>query len=161
MTGGPATATITHADFFAALFPDPDELIELRSLPSKARDFFTPCDSEGIERFIRENAGENLYFGVATRRTRDSGKLENCGLLQALFVDIDFKVTPEPEARGKLERFQLKPSIVVNSGGGLHTYWLLREPLDLQTEAVKGRSLLRRPVCIPQPTWDLDPQLSV
>lgn len=137
-------ATITRADFFAALFPDPDGLIELRALPSKARDFFTPCDSEGIERFIRVNAGENLYFGVATRRTRGSGKLENCGLLHGPFADIDFKVTPEPEARALLERFPLKPSIVVNSGGGLHVYFLLREPLDLQTEAAKARSLLRR-----------------
>lgn len=141
MTGA---ATATLADFFAALFPDPDGLIELRALPSKARDFFTPCDSEGIERFIRVNAGENLYFGVATRRTRDSGKLENCGLLHVLFVDIDFKGISESEARALLERFPLKPSIIVNSGGGLHVYFLLREPLDLQTEAAKARSLLRR-----------------
>lgn len=141
MTGA---ATITRADFFAALFPDPDGLIELRALPSKTRDFFKPHDSEGIERFIRVNAGEDLYFGVATRRTRDSGKRENCSLLHVLFVDIDFKVTPEPEARAKLQRFPLKPSIIVNSGGGLHVYYLLWEPLDLQTEAAKARSLLRR-----------------
>ena len=28
-------ATITLADFFAALFPDPDGLIELRALPGR------------------------------------------------------------------------------------------------------------------------------
>lgn len=141
---GAATAT-TRADFFAALFPDLDSgLIELRALPSKARGFFTPDDSEGMERFITTNGSQNLYLGIASRRKPGDGSLANCGALYAIFAEADFKVIPESEARAKLERFPLKPSIVIASGGGLHVYWLLWEPLDLQMEATRARSLLRR-----------------
>ncbi len=139
-------ATTMRADFFTALVCDADSggLLELRALPSKVQDFFSPCDFESIERFIVEHSHENVYFGVATRRDCSSGALANCGALGALFVDIDS--TSAPEARARLYRFPLKPSIVVASGGGLHGYYLLREPIDLQApgEAERAKSLLRR-----------------
>jgi hypothetical protein len=142
-----ATATITLTDFLHVLHPpDSEGFIDLRALPSKAQAFIRPGDIEAAERFIRAHADENLYFGPATRKTRDSGKLENCGALNDLFSDIDFKLTPEPEAMAKLEGFLLKPSIVVRSGGGLHCYWLLREPFDLQDfeDRKRAKNLLRR-----------------
>jgi hypothetical protein len=52
--------------------------------------------------------------------------------LPALFVDIDFKHHPEALARRDIAKCNLPPSIIVSSGHGLHCYWLLREPLDLQ-----------------------------
>lgn len=72
------------------------------------------------------------------------GSLGNCHELRALFVDIDFKMTPEVEARARLDRFLLKPSFVIANGGGLHCYWLLREPFDLPGESQKAKSYLRR-----------------
>lgn len=135
----------TVADFLAALHPtDSGGFIDLRALPSRRQAFVQPGDAVGIERFIRTHSGQNLYFGVATRKSRDSGQAENCSALRALFVDLDFKSTAEHEARAKLERFPLKPTVVIHSGGGLHVYWLTREPLDLQIEAAKTKSLLRR-----------------
>ncbi|WP_337288620.1 DUF3631 domain-containing protein [Candidatus Methylomirabilis sp.] len=139
-------ATITLADFFAALFPDPDGLIELRALPSKRQAFILPGDIETAERFLHTHAQENIYFGVATRKDASSGALENCLALHAIFVDMDFKVTPEPQARAKIEGFLLKPSFIVRSGGGLHGYWLLREPLNLRApeDRQQAKNLLRR-----------------
>lgn len=143
---GTTTAT-TRADFLAALHPhDGPGLIDLRALPSKAQAFIRPGDIEAVERFIRAHADENLYVGVATRKSPDSGKLENCGLLHVLFIDIDFKDISEAEARVLLERFPFPPSIIVASGGGLHCYWLLKEPLNLQDpeERQNAYSLLKR-----------------
>jgi hypothetical protein len=85
-----------------------------------------------------------VYVAVATRKDATSGKLENCRDLAALFVDLDFKVTAEPEARDRLARFPLHPSAIVQSGGGLHTYWFFREPMTLPAEAARARALLRR-----------------
>ena len=138
------TQTATLADFFAALFPGAEGLIELRALPSGAQGFFARDDLDAVDRFLRDQGKQDLYFGVAYRRTPGSGKLENCGKLYALFCDIDFKSTPEPEARALIEKFPLKPSIVVRSGGGLHVYWVMREALVLEHEAEYALSLLRR-----------------
>jgi hypothetical protein len=76
--------------------------------------------------------------------------LENCGLLAALFVDIDFKAVqahpnalPEDQSRALLSTFPLEPSIVVHTGGGLHVYWLLKDPLDLAHDATTANTYLR------------------
>jgi len=130
--------------FFAALFEGCEGLLELRALPSKARTFVAPDDDAAIERFAQQHAGENVFVGVASRRDASGGELINCRHLGALFVDIDFKRVPEPEARKRLAEFPLRPSIVVRSGGGLHVYWLLREPLELPDEAAQAKTLLRR-----------------
>jgi len=134
----------SRVDFFAALFDGCAGLIEFRALPSKARAFFRPTDHTGIEGFLTENQHQDLYGGVATRRDASSGRLENCRHLGALFADIDFKTTPEPAARQGLARFPLRPSAIIHSGGGLHCYWFLREPLELPDEVTHAKQLLRR-----------------
>src|SRR6266852_3798114 len=121
--------------FFAALFADHDGVIELRALPGAHRVFFHREASSAARQFIEQHARANLYFGVALRRMPSAddekrrGALEHCVGLSALFIDIDFKTTPADQAREAIRRFPLKPSIVVRSGGGVHIYWLLREPM--------------------------------
>jgi hypothetical protein len=117
---------------------------ELRALPSRARTFVAVGDVVGVETFMAAHVNENVYTGVATRRTRASGALENCGELWTLFVDLDFKTVAEADARARLEAFPLPPSLVVHSGGGLHVYWQLREPFALPEDAAEATSLLRR-----------------
>lgn len=131
--------------FFSSLFPDSNNgFVELRALPSLAQSFFRPRDLSGISKFVETHRDQNLYFGVASRRTRKSGRSENCYAVRCLYCDIDFKTTPEAEARPRLDRFPIKPSIVVQSGGGLHVYWLLKEPLTLPEDKDRLVSLLRR-----------------
>ncbi|MGH8696028.1 MAG: phage/plasmid primase, P4 family [Burkholderiales bacterium] len=136
----------TRRAFVDALFASGagDGLIELRALPSARRAFVARDDHDAIDRFIATHASENLYVAIATRRDTSSGALDNCASLSALFVDIDFKQTPEPAAREGIAKFPLAPSAVVASGGGVHVYYLLREPLDLPAEAATAKALLRR-----------------
>lgn len=60
------------------------------------------------------------------------------------FTDIDFSTTPEAEARVALGSFPLHPTLIVASGGGLHAYWQLKEPLVLPDQADTAKTLLRR-----------------
>lgn len=76
--------------------------------------------------------GRNVYFGVACRLHIDGHSLEDCGLLTALWADLDFGQIQEKTAREALAKFVLAPSAIVHSGGGLHPYWLLDQPINLQ-----------------------------
>src|SRR5438045_4464536 len=123
-----ASAALTLQAFVSALFPVDEHHLELRLLPSEHRRFFSLSgDLAGLQYFVDAavRAQQHVYFGVATRATTANGTRENCGVLGAMFVDLDFKKLAEPDARQRLARFPLAPSIVVHSGGGLHVYWLL------------------------------------
>ncbi len=138
---------VTLPDFLAALYPpQSDGLIELRALPGGAQAFVRSADLTEVQRFLEVQADRDLFLGIARRLRVGDGSLANCGHLSALFCDIDFKSEWEPEARQGLERLPLKVSLLINSGGGLHAYWLLREPLDLRAaeEADHAKRLLRR-----------------
>lgn len=135
----------TLTDFFAALFPfDGDSLIELRALPSRKQLWIHRNDEATLRLFSRRR--EDCYFGVATRRTANDGSASNCRELTALFIDLDFKGSSEDEVRARLAAFPLLPSVINNSGGGLHVYFCLREPMDVSTEDARkdAKALLRR-----------------
>jgi hypothetical protein len=141
----PTRTTSGVGEFFRALFADGRGVIELRALPSTRRTFGALEALDGLLAFVdAHTATQNVYCGVATRKDATSGTLANCLTLHALFVDLDFKMTPEPEARQRLAAFPFPPSLVVRSGHGLHGYWLLRESLELATNAVWARTLLVR-----------------
>jgi hypothetical protein len=118
----------TREAFLRSLFSPCMGVIELRALPSGAQCFATLGEGRRGGQFIAEHVEENVYVGVATRRDASGGELANCRHLAALFVDIDFKRTAEREARDRLARALLPPSAIVQSGGGVHAYWFLREP---------------------------------
>jgi hypothetical protein len=134
----------TRETFLRSLFAHCTGVIELRALPSGAQCFATLGEGRRGGQFIAEHVEENVYVGVATRRDASGGALANCRHLGALFVDIDFKRTAEREARDRLARALLPASAIVHSGGGVHAYWLLREPMSLPDEAETARGLLRR-----------------
>jgi hypothetical protein len=130
--------------FLDYLFKPGDGLIEFRALPSKHREFIVPGDMEKARRFIDAHRSENVYFAVAARRDKTNGRLENCSVIRSLFADVDFKLFgSETSARQALESFPLKPSMIAHSGGGLHCYWILSEPVDLKTKAAEFKGLLR------------------
>jgi primase-like protein/DNA primase RepB-like protein len=129
--------------FLSLLFGTGAELMELRSLPSKAQTFARPDQlDDTAAAFVAAHSQEDVYVGVASRRDASSGRLENCSWLSVLFADIDFKMSSEAAAREQVARFKISPTIVVGSGGGLHAYWWLAEPIDAQATLTKAR--LRR-----------------
>jgi hypothetical protein len=117
--------------FLDALYAGLDGHVELRALPSKARMFCQPGHWQAAAQFTKQHASENVYFGVALRNTTINGTLKNCSHLPALYADVDFDHISEADARQRLADCPIRPSIMIASGGGLHVYWLLKEPLDL------------------------------
>ena len=87
--------------------------------------------------------GESLLWRRQASRRHD-GKLSNCWTIDAFWADIDFKDRPDAEARRRLDTFAQEPNVVVRSGGGLHCYWVLDEPADVQTSEPRIRNILRR-----------------
>jgi len=87
--------------------------------------------------------GWNVYTAIATRSENTSaGRKEKCAASRAVWIDYDFGVHPgatwaERVAAGaaafdeKVRTFPLPPSLVVDSGGGRHAYWLFEEPWPL------------------------------
>ena len=66
----------------------------------------------------------------------ENGSKLNLAATRALWVDFD----GDPgELSTKLETFPLPPSLLVNSGGGVHAYWILAEPFALDTEEARSQ----------------------
>lgn len=92
----------------------------------------------------------DVYLGVSAqdgakvapdRRSGARGTAASALLLPALFVDLDVAgpghastaLPPSVDAAvvALREDFPLPPTMLVATGGGLHAYWCLKEPLDL------------------------------
>jgi Domain of unknown function (DUF927) len=109
--------------------------------------------AKGIKTYIARNPSEETYFAMASYRdkTRTSPKdgkerpsrtRDNVQLVQSFWIDIDCKGADanqyDTKAEGLLALSALvdkgdvpRPSIVVDSGNGLHVYWCLSEPLTI------------------------------
>lgn len=113
-------------DFFESF----NGFIEIRIIDqnkSSLRQYFYPnIDEIPLNQLISER--RNIYFGVAPRKKK-SGKEEDAEHVTCLWADLD-----TPEAQENLNSFPIKPSIIVNSGHGLHAYWLLRNPVKATKE---------------------------
>jgi len=121
--------------------------------------FFKVGDWEGLAKFAEaEDAkGNDLYFRVtpidmksaASLKFGERGKAELASALPCLWADIDLD-TPEAKGHHKDEKLPTsieeamsilseakvpEPNIVVNSGGGLHVYWVFANPLLITNDA--------------------------
>src|SRR5690606_30664718 len=78
--------------------------------------------------------GFGVYFAPCLRKEKQ-GSAASAILLPALWLDVDCDDDLHKRENGlaKLHDFNPAPSIVVNSGGGWHGYWLLDEPFPLET----------------------------
>jgi hypothetical protein len=91
------------------------------------------------------------YWAIGSRFDRSSGCIENVHQLAVVFVDLDLKPGETlDDLRARLRAFPIPPALLICSGGGLHCYWLLQAPVDvdhLQESSVRGgriKIILRR-----------------
>jgi putative DNA primase/helicase len=134
----------TTFDFLRHVHPGTAGFLQLRAIREgdKRRPYiFIPLPltadrMRDVQGFVqRHGATHNIYHGVATRPVDRSGVPDNLSELHALFVEIDLKTGVSlNDVWKRLGSFALQPSAVLHSGGGLHVYWLLSEPLDLATD---------------------------
>jgi len=119
------------------------------TMPDKRTAYFPAGDLSAAADYAANRAGVcDIYFGVGLRR-EDKGEYvrggnEDVSVIPAFWSDIDIlgpahKETALPPTAGDalefLDALPLKPSIVVNSGNGLHVYWLFTGPVGIATDA--------------------------
>jgi hypothetical protein len=133
-------------DFLKALYQycKPDTFINLRFLPSAENRFVPLVKMNTIPFIINSHRNQNCYFGVATRVEGDGSK-EGISEIPSLWCDIDvIKGSPSYDQFVQTYKdFPLKPSIFVESGGGDHLYWLLKEPATKE-DIPRVEGLLKR-----------------
>jgi hypothetical protein len=84
--------------------------------------------------------GYGVYFAPCLRSSK-SGKAEAAALLPAFWLDIDCDgdAAKRDDAFNRLYAFELPPSAILDSGGGLHAYWLLNEPAQFADDVARHR----------------------
>lgn len=145
----PDAAPRSRSAFWEALYGaiDPQLWIELRCIhpltgevkqlwahPHKSSPVFAKADALNRE-------GYAIYFAPCPR-TRQQGDTDSAALLPALWVDLDCDDDPaqREQALSRLRAFTPAPSLILDSGGGWHAYYLLTEPLPLTDHTTRQRA---------------------
>jgi len=130
--------------FLSALFA-PTDLLEIRGIVSPdfgrmepgrlvIRHWATAAELPSLSDMLhRENrSGVNIYFGVNPRAALYVGTKAGIALCRTVWADLD-QITL-PDARKRWEALFLpEPTVVVNSGHGIHLYWKLSEAVDVSS----------------------------
>jgi P4 family phage/plasmid primase-like protien len=129
------------ADFFGATT---EHAVELRSFANRsgdgpARPLFTR-DTDMITAHCArwDGDGRGMFFGVCTRVTGShTGRRVDLVECPALWVDIDTAKMglDKDTVVSALRPLPLPPSVIIDSGGGLHAYWLLNEAIGVTADA--------------------------
>lgn len=115
--------------FIEEIFKGTNDYIEIREIDR---------EGEARQHFIKQDdikdynppLDKNVYYGVYSRQKKD-GKAKSCNTTKVLWVDYDdmADMTPGQRVEEVKERIRganiPEPSIIVNSGNGVHAYWLL------------------------------------
>ncbi len=132
------------AEFLAEFFgPTTEHAVELRSLPNDHgsgpnRPLFGR-DLTLVEGHCQrwDGPGRAMYFGVCTRVTgSSSGTRADLAECPALWAEVDTRKLGLDKAmvRQAVTALPHSPSIVIDSGGGLHFYWPLTEAIDVRAD---------------------------
>jgi putative DNA primase/helicase len=132
--------------FIDALYGDLPEghLLLVWTLPDKASHWFASA-GEAADWIVENSTGKDVYCGVGLAAedlgpNRRAGRAEVSAVVGAV-ADIDFAEPGKPggppdeeAALAVIEATGAKPTVVVNSGGGLQAWWLFKEPYVIDSE---------------------------
>ena len=88
----------------------------------------------------------DVYFGVhpgnREKGTNERAMIGDVAAVNCLFADLDAKHCGGDKAGAlvHLDALDPAPSVVIDSGGGYHAYWLLLEPYALTTDTKRERA---------------------
>lgn len=117
-------------DRYVACAFAPDDIVEVRRLPSTRSTFHKAADLPALaSELLKDNRdGENIYLGINPRKRVSGTTAEDVLLARCLVADFD-NVTPD-EVRRRWKEAGLPPAtLAVNSGHGVHVYLRLKEPI--------------------------------
>lgn len=125
---------MSRKEMFELLFHDlaPNEFVDVRLIGNgPPRQKF--CQRyEEIEAICKEAISSklNAFWGIGVRDSRN-GKKEAVSRLTTIWADIDAKRFNGDKSAilKQIEELPWRPSVLVDSGGGYHAYWLLKSPV--------------------------------
>lgn len=136
---------LSSKEFLDAFFEKviPGNVFYLWTMPGKKTTCFT--DTDKAAEFAVKNKDKEVYFGLnpVSENIKANSRAYNdtVSAVTCFWIDVDIKHEthkkknlPEnlDEALSIIENvFPYMPSIIVNSGGGAHIYWILKEPVIL------------------------------
>jgi len=119
--------------------------IEIRTFKPLSQQFFrSECDAAAAA-YTLLNQGVDVYFGV-NPRIGGKGKKENVHYVSAFHAEVDYgDIGHKKESRHKtreealkaIQEFEPEPTLVVHSGGGFHCYWVLSNPVKVETMGIE------------------------
>jgi hypothetical protein len=140
------TAEVEAAMQLLGFIFEPGDLIEFRTIGTKPSQHWAMLQdaSTCINLLQAYPAGTHVYFGANPRRER-GGKAEHVGLARCLFADFDGGVGVEEARRRWTEALIPEPTVIVSTGGGVHAWWRLLEPMeDLKAWTARQKALAIR-----------------
>jgi hypothetical protein len=152
-TPQPEHSAMSAKRFLSALYGDTSGgYITVWHKRTKATKWFAVKDLSAAAEYAvnkarDETAKDEIYFGVCLRKARlsetERGKSSDISVMPGLWYDIDI-AEAESNVHAKkdlpncieaatvfLTEVAPKPTILVNSGHGLHAYWLFDKPLEI------------------------------
>jgi len=81
----------------------------------------------------------DTYFGVnptlESKKAHERALISDICAVNCLFAEFDGKDYPsKDDALRYVESLQPEPSVIIDSGGGYHLYWLLRDTFEIRNE---------------------------
>lgn len=131
-TAAAAAAAIEAAYSLFGFIFEAKDLIEFRTIGGEG----VVCDWVTQERASRVltrlsatvSKGMQVYYGANPRSNR-GGKAGDVALARCLVADFDGGTTVEQAAMRWREASIPEPTVIVRTGGGVHAYWRLSEPM--------------------------------
>lgn len=115
--------------------------------------FFAPGDFQGaVNEAMRLSRIEyNAYFATSTFFTKDSAKAENVNAVKVFKIDLDIDKddpkkypTKKEAAQAVIDfctKYMFPTPVMVDSGGGVHVYWIMTEALDADSGKLMSEKL--------------------
>jgi len=103
---------------------------------SKKQTYWTPIEKA---RTAPNGAKLDTYFGVNptlnSKKSNERALLSDVCAVNCLFAEFDGKdYASKDDALRYVESLQPEPSIIIDSGGGYHLYWLLRDTFEIHND---------------------------
>jgi hypothetical protein len=93
--------------------------------------------SSGIDAFIAQHPHSSVGMNVALRKSPASACMSNddAEVITAFFIDLDMKPGGLSSKKAGIAfltaELPIRPSLIVDSGGGLHAYFVLSKPVEI------------------------------
>jgi len=131
--------------FVDAVWPDPSGWVDVVQFDDfgKKTDYGHVPVADLIN-WIRTRYARSVSVGIATHRPLDPRRPafdwnQSLASAQAYWVDLDcYGWDDRRRALDQLREMEPTPQVIVESGHGLHAYWLLGRPVPLDTPAARG-----------------------